>query len=1039
MTSPHRKSAKLGRHRTSVVLVTVALMSAFVAMAVAATTGNWTHSGGDAGYSGYQPVIEGSLPIGFKYRQTDTGALRTSAVISGGSDAATQRVAYGKFRDATTDENNLFIRRLDTGALLSTTDVTDGDEDPDAFGPAPGGVNPVSSSPQNGSGVLYLVHNDDDENAEVGFPSQAPPDLRDYSSDNDIALSYFNESTGAPIDKFAVGQTLGNPLDENPQVTAGYTIEAPPTLGPPAADESGARSIVFIAKGTSPDPPRLFRIPVDNASDPANVNTRTDDVAAKDIPGMDTKVPPVIAYLEDPSRPPGTEVPYVIISANGAGGSRLQSYKLADFDEGPSMPADIAGAIRAISVPVAENGLLPGQPLSDANKAPSVYAAFEQNANTIVRRFTQTGTSLALTDVATSGTLTGKPAPGLSVTAEVVEGVQETDRVIVATSANVFSLNSQTLVTQDRFRDGGVEDPELSGDLGFTKTAPSASGGLVYLTRDDGAQLVLHTTTVETAPNDPTGFQENIENNTSTLSIGRPALANGYSAFLSDRGLFVYRAALNPQVTITLPQPGVFVAGSSTPVQAKVTDPDGTITEVTFRIDGANPFLTKNAPDQNTTDTYSGTFNTTTVSDGTHTLTVTGKDNAGTFGSDSVTFVVNNFKDPSAALTVDPAEARPTGTLITLDASGSAPTPNENETIVGYRFDLDGNGTFEHDNQGQPKLATTFDTPGEHKVAVQVRDSHGDTAVATATVVASNRPPIPAFNAPAIVKPGATATFDASPSSDPDGTITLYEWDLDGNGDFETNTGTTPTVSRVYPTAGTVRIQLRVLDSNNAPATIAKDLVVGNINPVAAFIAIPTAANTGERVVFDATGSKDFDGGISRYQWDLDGNGSFEVDGGSNPRTSRVYTRAGVVNVKLRVTDTDGAASEVVRQITVITAPIVRRTPRRLSISLTPKTDLVAPYAFRARGTLTLPSGISKSAGCSGTVTITTKAGNRTISSRRVRLSKSCRYSKSVSFKDAKRFGRATALRVQATYGGNARLLRKRSARVSLRVKPATS
>ena len=34
-------------------------------------------------------------------------------------------------------------------------------------------------------------------------------------------------------------------------------------------------------------------------------------------------------------------------------------------------------------------------------------------------------------------------------------------------------------------------------------------------------------------------------------------------------------------------------------------------------------------------------------------------------------------------------------------------------------------------------------------------------------------------------------TFDASASADPDGTIAKYEWDLDGNGTYETDTGTT--------------------------------------------------------------------------------------------------------------------------------------------------------------------------------------------------------------------------------------------------------
>ena len=49
---------------------------------------------------------------------------------------------------------------------------------------------------------------------------------------------------------------------------------------------------------------------------------------------------------------------------------------------------------------------------------------------------------------------------------------------------------------------------------------------------------------------------------------------------------------------------------------------------------------------------------------------------------------------------------------------------------------------------------------------------------------------------PAVV--GQTVTFNGSGSSDPDGTITKYEWDLDGNGTYETNSGTTATTTKAY-------------------------------------------------------------------------------------------------------------------------------------------------------------------------------------------------------------------------------------------------
>ena len=63
---------------------------------------------------------------------------------------------------------------------------------------------------------------------------------------------------------------------------------------------------------------------------------------------------------------------------------------------------------------------------------------------------------------------------------------------------------------------------------------------------------------------------------------------------------------------------------------------------------------------------------------------------------------------------------------------------------------------------------------------------------------ASNGPaerPIANFSAPASAEIGEQVEFDASASSDPDGTIEKYEWDLNGDGSYETETGTEPTVT----------------------------------------------------------------------------------------------------------------------------------------------------------------------------------------------------------------------------------------------------
>ena len=86
--------------------------------------------------------------------------------------------------------------------------------------------------------------------------------------------------------------------------------------------------------------------------------------------------------------------------------------------------------------------------------------------------------------------------------------------------------------------------------------------------------------------------------------------------------------------------------------------------------------------------------------------------------------------------------------------------------------------------------------------------------------------------------------------------------------------------------------------------------------PVASFKA-PTTAKVGETVQFDASASKDLDGTIVKYEWDLDGNGSYETDTGTTPSASRSYASAASINVGLRVTDNTGNTGSAARTLTV--------------------------------------------------------------------------------------------------------------------------
>jgi PKD repeat protein len=185
----------------------------------------------------------------------------------------------------------------------------------------------------------------------------------------------------------------------------------------------------------------------------------------------------------------------------------------------------------------------------------------------------------------------------------------------------------------------------------------------------------------------------------------------------------------------------------------------------------------------------------------------------------------------------------------------------------------------------------------------------------------TNAAPTAAFtSSPSAPSTGQTVTFDASASSDANGPIADYLWDLDGNGSYETDSGTNPVVTKSYATAGAVAVGLRVIDGQNASDTVSHTITVGDGTPTASFTATPSTPTLGQTVTFDASASSDPDGTIAKYEWDLDGNGTYETDTGTTKTTSSAYAAAGSVTVGLRVTDNSAKTATTTRTVTVKSA-----------------------------------------------------------------------------------------------------------------------
>ncbi len=283
------------------------------------------------------------------------------------------------------------------------------------------------------------------------------------------------------------------------------------------------------------------------------------------------------------------------------------------------------------------------------------------------------------------------------------------------------------------------------------------------------------------------------------------------------------------------------------------------------------------------------------------TLEVTAAD--GEVTTDTLNVTVEN-RGPTAAVDA-PSTANP-GTEVTLDANGSS---DPDGSIASYEWDVDGDGAFESTGRS---TSLSFDSPGTRTVTVRVTDDEGASANATAQIVV-NAPPSAVATAPSPVGLNESVTLRGGSSSDPDGSIARYEWDVDGDGAYE-RTGRT--VNRTFATAGNRTVTLRVTDDDGLAATATTRVVVNR--PPGAVVSAMSPVRTGETVTLRGGNSSDPDGSIASHEWDVDGDGTYERSG---ERATVTYADDGNRTVTLRVTDDRGATRTANATVAVSNRP----------------------------------------------------------------------------------------------------------------------
>ena len=216
--------------------------------------------------------------------------------------------------------------------------------------------------------------------------------------------------------------------------------------------------------------------------------------------------------------------------------------------------------------------------------------------------------------------------------------------------------------------------------------------------------------------------------------------------------------------------------------------------------------------------------------------------------------------------------------------------------------------------QGRILAAGTSQTPAEQNLSAIVRLG-GDAHSPQGAVKVTWEQAVPGR----AVRPGQTVGFDASASTDPDGPIAKYEWDIDGDGTFE-RTGVK--VLGSYPAPTIAGVTLRVTDADGLTAVSGASVLVQNDQaPTVNFINPGKAPVAGAPFTFGAAAT-DPDGTIVAYAFDFDGNGTYESPA-TLPLATTTFLQKGPASVGVRVTDDEGATATAKLAITVKDAPCV--------------------------------------------------------------------------------------------------------------------
>jgi PKD repeat protein/flagellar hook assembly protein FlgD len=263
-----------------------------------------------------------------------------------------------------------------------------------------------------------------------------------------------------------------------------------------------------------------------------------------------------------------------------------------------------------------------------------------------------------------------------------------------------------------------------------------------------------------------------------------------------------------------------------------------------------------------------------------------------------------------------------------LDVSGSAspasgPVPLQvsfgaasRGNVVKYEWDFTDDGIYEVQSPTSPGASAIYAATGSWTARIRVTDNAGYTATDAVLVTA-----LPGFES----RPAAAPLQGFAPLKvrfrsegfDPSGTLESFWWDFDGDGTWDTQDVIAKDYTHTYPRSGTFHPALRVRSSTGKEATASLTIDVENSPPLARADVNPSNGEVPLTVQLSGS-AEDPDGSVVLYEWDFDGDGTFDWSSATTGETTTAYRQEGTYRAVFRVTDDQGARTLAAATTTVV-------------------------------------------------------------------------------------------------------------------------